>query len=315
MKTLIVGAGVIGTIYGWALSEAGVDVTHLVRPGRADSSRDGVTLDVLDERKDHLKNNIAKYALKCVEQLSPDDPYDLIIVPTNSFQVEDALETLVPNAGDALFLIFSAVWEGTEFIDRLLPRDRYLLGYPDGGGTIRDGLYWTNLGAEVHLGLIGGQSAEKLEQVKALFVRADMKPDVQPDMLHWLWQHIAGTVGFSAGFAKDRDVDTYLGDKALLRESILSTFELYKLCELRGVNLKHFPETGFRSWPVWLIALFLKWNFRHNASMKRYTAHAASQGSLHEAKLNYYDMIETARQFNLDMPHTRNLETYLQNVS
>jgi pyruvate/2-oxoglutarate dehydrogenase complex dihydrolipoamide dehydrogenase (E3) component len=26
MKTLIVGAGIIGTIYGWALAEAGVDV-------------------------------------------------------------------------------------------------------------------------------------------------------------------------------------------------------------------------------------------------------------------------------------------------
>jgi len=28
MKTLIVGMGVIGAIYGWALSEAGVDITQ-----------------------------------------------------------------------------------------------------------------------------------------------------------------------------------------------------------------------------------------------------------------------------------------------
>ena len=34
MKTLIVGTGVIGTIYGWALSESGADITHLVRKGR-----------------------------------------------------------------------------------------------------------------------------------------------------------------------------------------------------------------------------------------------------------------------------------------
>ena len=31
MKTLIIGTGVIGTIYGWALSESGIDITHLVR--------------------------------------------------------------------------------------------------------------------------------------------------------------------------------------------------------------------------------------------------------------------------------------------
>ncbi|MFN8468368.1 MAG: 2-dehydropantoate 2-reductase N-terminal domain-containing protein [Caldilineaceae bacterium] len=34
MKTLIVGTGIIGTIYGWALAEADVDVTHFVRKGR-----------------------------------------------------------------------------------------------------------------------------------------------------------------------------------------------------------------------------------------------------------------------------------------
>jgi 2-dehydropantoate 2-reductase len=51
MKTLIVGTGIIGVVYGWALSEAGVDVTHFVRNGKADQFRDAVTLDVLDERK------------------------------------------------------------------------------------------------------------------------------------------------------------------------------------------------------------------------------------------------------------------------
>jgi ketopantoate reductase len=47
MKTLIVGSGVIGVIYGWALSQAGEDATHLVRPGRQDRFQDGVRLDLL----------------------------------------------------------------------------------------------------------------------------------------------------------------------------------------------------------------------------------------------------------------------------
>jgi ketopantoate reductase len=33
MKILVVGTGIIGTTWGWALSNAGLDVTHLVRPG------------------------------------------------------------------------------------------------------------------------------------------------------------------------------------------------------------------------------------------------------------------------------------------
>ena len=51
MKTLIVGAGVIGVIYGWALLKAGAEVTHFVRPGMAGQFPKGVTLDLLDERK------------------------------------------------------------------------------------------------------------------------------------------------------------------------------------------------------------------------------------------------------------------------
>ena len=37
MSVLIVGAGVIGNIYGWALSAAGINVIHLVRKGKAEN--------------------------------------------------------------------------------------------------------------------------------------------------------------------------------------------------------------------------------------------------------------------------------------
>jgi 2-dehydropantoate 2-reductase len=83
VKTLIVGTGVIGVIYGWALAQAGVDVTHFVRPGRKDQFANGLKLDLLDERKGHPKFNLSEYALKCVEQVSPTDGYELILVPVN----------------------------------------------------------------------------------------------------------------------------------------------------------------------------------------------------------------------------------------
>ena len=48
MRVLVVGAGIIGSIYGWALAESGHEVVHLVRSGRAAILRDGMKLDVLD---------------------------------------------------------------------------------------------------------------------------------------------------------------------------------------------------------------------------------------------------------------------------
>jgi len=219
---------------------------------------------------------------------------------------------LAPVTGDATFLILSANWDGTAFLDQQLPRERYVMGYPDGGGTVRDGVYWTNLGAEIHMGEIDGGSSDRFERIKAIFLKADMTPDVPRNIMHWLWVHNAGATGFSAGFAKHHDMDDYLNDKALLRECILSTREMYELCRLRGIELKDYPEVGFiKNTPVWLVSLLMTWNFRHNPSMKRYTAHAGSEGSIRETAVNYASMMKTAQELGFIMPHTQALGEYL----
>jgi ketopantoate reductase len=311
MKTLIVGTGIIGILYGWSLAEAGVDVTHFVRKGRKDQCKDGVMLDLLDERKGHQKYNLTNYALKCIEEVSPSDGYELIIVPTNMHQTEDALRALIPVSGNAVFLILSGNWEGTECIDQLLPRERYLLGYADAGGTIRDGVYWTNLGAEIHLGEVDGKPTEKLERVKALFVRANMKPDVQENIVHWLWQHAAGAIGFALGFAKHGDIKTFLHDKDLVHQCVRSTKELYHLCSLRGVDLKKFPEAGFINFPDWLVTALVKWNIGHREAAQRYSAHGASVSSQTEMKLYYAGVMKAANELSFEMPYTKALRNYL----
>lgn len=311
MKTLIVGTGIIGVIYGWALSEAGVDVTHFVREGRKEKFKDGVTLDLLDERKGHIKNNVTSYAMKCVEAIAPSDGYELIIIPTNVHQTESALKILAPVFGQAVFLVFSGNWEGIAFIDRLLPRERYLLGYADGGGTIRNDIYWTNLGSEVHLGKVDEKVTEQLEKVVALFAQADIQADIQEDIEHWLWHHIAGAVGFSAGFAKYQDVQVFLKDKKLLKQCILSTRELYALCGKRGVKIDNYFETKMMNFPIWLVAMLFRWNLGHNESMKRFTAHAASESSLQETKEYFSRIIKTADELGFNIPETKALGVYL----
>jgi 2-dehydropantoate 2-reductase len=315
MKTLIVGSGVIGVIYGWALHQAGVDVTHFVRQGKKDQFPDGLTLDLLDERKGYPPKSMPHYPIRCVEAISPEDGYELIIVPTNAQQVEDALKALAPVSGDATFLIFSGNWDGLAAYDDILPRERYLLGYPDGGGTIRDTLYWTNLGPEVHLGQVEGQSVARFEQLKAAFAHADLKADEQGNIVHWLWVHNAGVIGFAAGFAKHREVQEYLADRQLINQCILATRELYSLCARRGVDLKQYPEVSFMKFPIWLVAALFRRNFCRNESMQRFTAHAASQGSLRETKYHYGLAMRTAGELSFDMPNLKALGAFLEPIN
>jgi hypothetical protein len=56
-----------------------------------------------------------------------------------------------------------------------------------------------------------------------------------------------------------------------------------------------------------LTAFLLKQNFHRNASMQRYTAHATSEGSLHETKYYYEQMICTADEIGLDIPEMKAL--------
>jgi ketopantoate reductase len=81
MPVLIVDAGIIGPIYGWALAEGGHQVIHLVRAGRAATFSDGLKLDVLDLRKRHKRNFCGLYKLDALETLSPTDAFELVIVP------------------------------------------------------------------------------------------------------------------------------------------------------------------------------------------------------------------------------------------
>jgi len=55
-------------------------------------------------------------------------------------------------------------------------------------------------------------------------------------------------------------------------------------------------------------------NFRRNESMQRYTAHAASPGSLMETKMHLKSMMKTAEMLGFEMPHTRALGIYLGGV-
>lgn len=310
MKTLIVGAGVIGVTYGWALSEAGHDVTHFVKLGKPEQFKQGVPLDLIDDRKRHKKINTAKYALKCVESILPDDHYELIILPLHFYQVEAALQTLVPVAGDAIFLDLGSNWNGMEAIDKLVPRERCLLGFPYAGGTIEHGTYVTYLGPKVYLGSVDGTHAETLERVKSFFAQADIQTDMPDNILHLLWTSHVGAVAFSAGIVRSQGVTPFLHDKAALRQCYSVVKELYELCRLRGVDPYRYMDQSFLfKIPVWLFMPVLRLFCTYNAGVVRVFSHIAEPER--DARALYQAMLKTAQELKLDLPRTKAIESYL----
>ena len=309
MKVLIIGTGIIGTIYGWALSVAGADVTHFVRKGKSEKFKNGVLIDILDERKGYKKYNKTGYSIKVTEII--DTEFDLVIVPTNWIQTEEALRTVIPHCSDSFFYILTSNWNGTGMFDNILAKDKYILGYPDGGGTIRENEYWTNIGPEIHIASPTPENQKGFELIKDLFSRADIGLDVQENMLHWLWVHNAGSIPVVVALQKHKNLKKFLNDKDLLKKSFIATRECLKLCEKRGAYSNRYPEISAFKLPMWLLIPMFKFNFRHNESMQRYTAHGESI-PLDDIICNYNDILDTANELKFEMPHYKELSDLIK---
>jgi hypothetical protein len=67
--------------------------------------------------------------------------------------------------------------------------------------------------------------------------------------------------------------------------------------------------------PVWLVAFLFRRNMRRNESMQRFTAHAASEGSLRETKYHYDLAMCTAGKLGFDMPNLKALGVYFESIN
>jgi ketopantoate reductase len=311
MKILIVGTGVIGVNYGWALSQAGNEVTHFVRQGRQGQFERGIHLDVIDERKGHKRHNILEYTIKCTETIMPSDGYELIMLPIHFHQVEEALQMLVPLSGEAIFLDFGSNWDGTEGIEKHIPRERFLLGFPYGGGTIQNGTYMTYLGPKIYLGTADGKHTQILERVSSLFINAGLKTDIPDNILHLIWTSHAGAVGLSAGLAKAGGVVPFLRDRALMTQCHYVVRELYELCRLRGVAPYRYLDLAFL-WivPAWLFIPVLRAFSAYNPGVPRALAHVIDPAQ--DTGKIYTAMTKTAAELGLDLPLAKAIGAYMQ---
>ena len=70
MRILVVGAGIVGTIYGWALTASGHHVVHLVCSGRAAALSNGLAIDLFDKRKGRKRTFRGIYKLAGIEALT-----------------------------------------------------------------------------------------------------------------------------------------------------------------------------------------------------------------------------------------------------
>ncbi len=235
MKILMVGAGIIGSIYGWAFSEAGHEVTHLVRPGRATQFATGIEIDMYDVRKGHKKNYLGHYPIRLTETVQPSDGYELIIVPTKHYHLIETMKQLVPQAGKADFFLLTQNWDGTADVDALLPPSRYIYGDARAGGKFEGNRLIATIDS-VAIGQVEGRHDACLDKVIALCRSAQIGVTVQENILHYLWVQYAITGGLWPGLVKAGSITAVLDNQQVGLQAINATRECLEVVTRRGVD-------------------------------------------------------------------------------
>src|SRR6516164_3460057 len=132
MRVLIVGAGVIGTVYGAHLGAAGHAVSVLRHPPRTgDVAARGLAA------RDALTGRRAETRVQVVPDAA--GSYDLVLAAVRSDQLAPACAQLTALAGAPAVLFFGNNPGGRSAIPANVPGE-IRLGFPGVGGVMRDGV-------------------------------------------------------------------------------------------------------------------------------------------------------------------------------
>ena len=110
MKILVLGAGGIGGYFGGRLTQAGADVTFLVRPKRAAQiAANGLVIE--------SPNGNATIAAKCVTAEVVKPQFDLVLFTCKAYDLDSALEAIAPAMAGGCVVV--PMLNGIAHLDRL----------------------------------------------------------------------------------------------------------------------------------------------------------------------------------------------------
>lgn len=317
MKILIVGTGVIGSVYGWQLSESGNEVTHYVRRGRKQQiDESGVLIRCLDTRKADKPSVNKLYKPDVTEQI--DDKYDIIIVPVKANQLESILPLIAKTKHpDILFL--QNLWVShVNLIEKYLPDSRIIYGQAHimGGGKKGSTITCTifgNKSAPTMLGKKDGSRGEQVMRISGIMEQADLNPLVSKNILAWLFTHYAEANGLVAGVMEAGTASNYISDKKYIKHTIKLIREGFKVCSLLKINVRKIYPQAFYYLPMWIMVPTLLKMFSSKESQLMIQGHISH--SPDEMKEMFYDVYSTGKNLHLPMTCYGQIQKYVDNFS
>lgn len=227
MKYLIFGAGVLGCNLANNLFQAGKDVTLLARgPWAEEIRRNGLRI------KNTLSRRTAVSRIPVVEELSPEEAYDVIFVAVRYTQIETILETL--RASLAKTIIFVGNNVRASETAALLPEKNVLFAFTSAAGH-RESNYVDSVDLRKITGGPLRNAPSQERQIQEIFAGTRYKVTYEPNMEDYLLCHAAFVLpAVFACYKTDGNLKKLKKDNAYLNRLIDANIEGYRAIQNAG---------------------------------------------------------------------------------
>ena len=254
MRILIFGAGVIGSLYGALLAEAGYDVSVYARGRRLESlTRDGL----LYKRKGRIR----KAPVKVLYRLEAEDRYDFIILAVRENQLHAALKDLRQNSSTTIVTMVNSLetydqWEAICGEGRIIP------AFPGAGGGFDGDVLDAALTPRIIQPTTFGKTDGREKELARIFHGAKIPYQIVPDMHAWQLCHLAMVVPIADAYYEAANPEHAGRDAVLIRKTAKQIRDNLNVIAARKIRLSPEKMQAFRLLPVPLVGLILSLVFQ-----------------------------------------------------
>lgn len=233
MKTLVYGAGVLGSYLAHVLVDGGNDVTVLARGGRAEElKRDGLVI------RHYFQRKTTRDQVKVTSTLLPEEQYDLIFVVMKFNDFPAVLPVLAGNASSNIVLVGNnpEARAMQVFLDEHSQGKKNIaFGFQlSGGRREKDRMVCIRGGGQMILGALDGPIPFQ-DILQQTFAHTKYKLSVHGDIDAWLKSHIIPIVPLNfATVAARGDFKKLAKSRQTLRQIVAAMDEGFKVLETLG---------------------------------------------------------------------------------
>ncbi len=233
MRILVLGAGVIGSVYAGKMLEAGHHVVLLARGKRLTNLRTkGLVLENSESKQR------SELSLTVVASPEADQRYDLVLVAVRAEQLVATLPVLTGMSDGSDVLFFGNIAGHSPALIGALGQ-RALFGFPAVGG-IQDGavIRYVLIGQQrTTLGEPSGATSSRVRRLQAMFTGAGFPTTITANIDRWLLGHAAFVVPIAfALYRVDTDPGRLAQDTATLRLMVRATRQAFQALRAFGTG-------------------------------------------------------------------------------